>query len=770
MGLLDLKTDLKSLKYGGDRFGGGSSDQPYIQTDIDTGKLSISNSRGIGLLKPIETVANGVINTIGSLSKFVGNADDGFIRGGAVGAAQASTTDLLRIGKFFIDAPRGPLFIAKQVGLQLSNPRLEVKKGVRGILSSIGGIDPQGALATLTGGLLQPTRIYNLGINTLAQVPVNAFGGHFNRHGLLPIQDDDSKYLNVTIENNKGSLQDADFPSTPNNRLARLRKQFKLGDQKPNDPPGLLGKIALSPIKIIGSLLKGQPLNIFKGEDTIDFYIGGPKSVYGIGYTTIRRYDNTESKDKISDLIKQTNAKANISKINYGELITKESLIGNDNSTLSQLIFTKRENRNLNHSDSSSPSHLDQNVINYPAGSTIAQKYQSLIDAKNKNLFPKLIQIPFSQATKFNPTDFGPFKSRYLKPLYTDKEIGLNRTPAEENGIQRFRYYGKPDYSSDGSQAVYGNSDVYERIDSDILTVAFRIHSAFATIPDLVVLDGFINGYKDSFNSTWNEINYAGRAESLYIYNKFKRNVTFNIKIPSFSRKHLFEKHRALGQLAATTAGSYKGGFLGGVFIQLNVGNYLVGEYGILNSLDYSIPDEATWDITPEGRLSTLIEASFNFTIVHKDLPQYAPAVGTDPGKAFFKYLPDGIKGFIQKGNRDQATQRRINKLFVYDEYTPNADGKKSFPEAVIGVELEPEPISKIPSIPIPTDDIFFDESSVVETKNVAKKRFIGPPLEDGSYYENDPNYKDIQLEAEKVNGRIIPPTVPITGFPGPRR
>ncbi len=32
MGLLDLKTDLKSLKYGGDRFGGGSSDQPYIQT------------------------------------------------------------------------------------------------------------------------------------------------------------------------------------------------------------------------------------------------------------------------------------------------------------------------------------------------------------------------------------------------------------------------------------------------------------------------------------------------------------------------------------------------------------------------------------------------------------------------------------------------------------------------------------------------------------------------------------------------------------------
>ena len=766
MGLLDLKTDLKSLKYGGDRFGGGSSDQPYIQTDIDTGKLSISNSRGIGLLKPIETVANGIINTIGSLSKFVGNADDGFIRGGAVGAAQASTTDLLRIGKFFTDAPRGPLFIAKQVGLQLSNPRLEVKKGVRGILSNIFNINPQGALATLTGGLFQPTRIYNLGINTLAQVPVNAFGGHFNRHGLLPIQDDDSKYLSVVTVNNQGNQE-----TNPNNRLAGLKNQFKIGDQKPNTPPGFLGKIANLPFKIIGSVLKGQPLNIFKGEDVIDFYIGGPKSVYGIGTTTIRRYDSTENKQLIDDLINQTKAKANISKINYNELITKASLIGNDNSTLSQLIFTKRENRNLNHSDSSSPSHLDQNVINYPAGSTTAQKYQSLITAKN-NLFQPLIQVPFSQATRFDPTGFGPFKSRYLKPYYGDDKIGLDRSPAEVNGIQRFRYYGVPEYSSDGSQAIYGNSEVYNRIDSDILTVAFRIHSSFATTPDLVVLDGFINGYKDSFNSTWNEINYAGRAESLYIYNKFKRNVTFNIKIPSFSRKHLFEKHRALGQLAATTAGSYKGGYLGGVFIQLNVGNYLVGEYGILNSLDYSIPDEATWDITPEGRLSTLIEASFNFTIVHKDLPQYAPAVGTDPGKAFFKYLPDGIKGFIQKGDRDQTEQRRINKLFVYDEYTPNADGIEAKPKVVIGVDLEPEPnpLNSIKFPPIPTDDIFFDESSVVEIKNVAKKRFIGPPQEDGSYYENDPNYKDIQVEAEKVNGRVIPPTVPTTGFPGPRR
>ena len=34
MGLIDLKTDLKSLRYGKDTLGGGYSGQPYIQTPI----------------------------------------------------------------------------------------------------------------------------------------------------------------------------------------------------------------------------------------------------------------------------------------------------------------------------------------------------------------------------------------------------------------------------------------------------------------------------------------------------------------------------------------------------------------------------------------------------------------------------------------------------------------------------------------------------------------------------------------------------------------
>jgi hypothetical protein len=155
-----------------------------------------------------------------------------------------------------------------------------------------------------------------------------------------------------------------------------------------------------------------------------------------------------------------------------------------------------------------------------------------------------------------------------------------------------------------------------------------------------------MNGFKDNFDATWGDINYTGRAESFYIYNKFKRNVSFNLQIPCFNKIELFIKHRALGQLASTTAGAYSdNNLLGGILLKVNVGNYLVGEYAILNSLSYDIPNDTAWDISEDALLAMNINASFNLTIVHKKLPQYSATDG------FFGYLPQPA---IPNGNQDK--------------------------------------------------------------------------------------------------------------------
>jgi hypothetical protein len=228
---------------------------------------------------------------------------------------------------------------------------------------------------------------------------------------------------------------------------------------------------------------------------------------------------------------------------------------------------------------------------------------------------------------------------------------------------------------------------MFTRKDTDILTVVFRAIDPFTNLPEVNssqekarrhAFSAYMKGFKDNFTGNWNEINYAGRAESFYVYDKFKRNVSFNLQIPCNNRKELFEKHRNLGQMAATTAGTYSDkNTLGGVLVQINLGNYLVGEFGILNNLSYSIPDESSWDVTPEGRLAMYLEASFNFTIVHKELPQYQVEGG------FFKYLPNNLKGFL-------PTITNPND-FIYDKYETDKAQDTTTPDAVIKLR-QPNP------------------------------------------------------------------------------
>ena len=135
MGLIDLKTDLKSLKYGKDRVGGGSSKQPFVQ-------------------KPIPDSFSGIGNTGGL---------DMFVRGGTL-AIGKTADDVSRLTKLLLTPStfQGPAFTAQQN------------------LLSRQGAQTQASPKGLNEGPYLPT-------STLAQVAVSPTGLHFNKQGLNPI-------------------------------------------------------------------------------------------------------------------------------------------------------------------------------------------------------------------------------------------------------------------------------------------------------------------------------------------------------------------------------------------------------------------------------------------------------------------------------------------------------------------------------------------------------------------------------------------------------
>jgi hypothetical protein len=237
--LISRNTDLKSLRYGKDRVGGGNSNQPYIKSPIPENRNQLDRSGGVDFL----------------------------LRGGTLTPSRAAE-DVSRLTKMFRDfkSPNGPLFIAKQNLLS----RTGVKTQASGILNE---------------GAYLPT-------STILQAGGNAFGIHLNKQGLNP-------FRNTSPDNGTGSLFGLRDPLGLNvyaqvvksnqekkdNRLVQLAN-WKL---EINTNPNLPGPNE-NPISALNTYvqIRRSPSLSEKKEEILK-YGGGPGSILGVGKTIIKR-------------------------------------------------------------------------------------------------------------------------------------------------------------------------------------------------------------------------------------------------------------------------------------------------------------------------------------------------------------------------------------------------------------------------------------------------------------------------------------------------
>jgi hypothetical protein len=617
MGIKGLKdrlddTTFKSLKYGHDRPGGGDSGQPYEKVDINT------VDRGFNRLR-------------------MTNFDDGLIRGGAIGAANASIVDTLRIGKFLTDFPKGPLFIVKQVGLQLSNPRLEVPKDFGNILSG----SPDNALSFATNGLLQSSRIYNLGFNTIAQVPLNAFGGHLNRHGLLPVQDDSTKYLAVAQYNNQGSGK--------NNRLVGLANKFNLGK---NNTLSLSKKETgafLSTLFTLGE----EAANIFFNSallpartSVIDDYFGGPGSTYGVGRTLIKRYA-----PYTVDTIQAVKDKENPNRVinnfsNTNDLGVGENAISNYDINISTDESEIKAGLNLTAVNYSSPSlktyaaiknQIDTQKLNSRTFYNSSGEFNNLnkfgiygTDILSNNQWndqqikenqgnlndPEWLPTSLDYPEYFNGTSVIRIKMPWNKAtreirVGSGKQDQINLTPIFS------------DKAGTIGDKVFIPGVGFKNIND---LVKFRIQALDGDNPtqaDWMIFRAYITQFSDNTDATWNAVKYAGRGEDFYIYGGFSRKISIGFKVAALSSGEMQPMYQKLNYLMGNLMPDYNGILMRGPIVKMTVGNWLDGQDGILNNISYTIPNDSPWEIAlneplPGGSkelvLPHIIEVNMTFT------------------------------------------------------------------------------------------------------------------------------------------------------------
>lgn len=598
MGLLDLKTDLKSLKFGNppasDRPGGGNSGQPYI-TD------------------PIESSINP-------------QSEDFLLRGGFHAPLDAAN-DVIRLTKFFGDlkSPRGVLFVAKQ-----------------NILSRIG-------VATQANGKNWEKSPLNEGaytpLSTIAQAGVGFAGAHLNKQGLNPL-----KGVNTYIDSKTLVIGEDD--GTGNRLVDFYNKNILQSNLSPtlysySGGPG--SKLGIGKTNIeFATDNKGAPLKT--GIKSTIYPTNNVKQDLPF-YNPLVNFPSTKItgvSTKYYDEVPLPTVKIGEQLPIFGELgnsfILNANSLGRDFSTSvydggSLLSNTPRINDNgtstwdqfriakqVNPNDSKG---VADPILQDFRAPLLENKKSSTIMSLSPSYKPnegKTKAIDGVAGSRINMTSPGQ-KGNIIN--YTKGKI-INEKVSVVDYINYQPLYKSSDVRGEGD-GIAKNDLVKFRIGA-VLRDGEKVFMHFRA---------FIDQFSDSYSAKWSGIQYMGRGEEFYKYGGFGRKISLSYTVAAQSKPELMAQYKKLNFLASTLSPDYgKSGYMGGVLTTLTLGGWCYELPGFIDSLTLDIPQESPWEIAipstndggdPENptfsdktvkEMPHICKVTMNFTPIHRFRPE----------------------------------------------------------------------------------------------------------------------------------------------------
>jgi len=573
MPLIDLKTNLKDLKFGHDQKNGGNSNQPFVPVNVPSSenpltpdyfpKITIDDSPLFSALSSaIETGGN---IFIGSSLKFLGQRQndsnsnpsspdltstvkipeltpisgtggtDFLIRGGLL-VPSSVLRDGIRLVKFFTSTD-GILFSIKQNILSAISVRPESQSGFGNFLND----KIYTPLSTILGAVGSP-----IGLHPNKQ-GLNPLRGIFNSESYTPNRyfgniADDTKEIKTDIK--KSNL----------NRLYGLYSIKLLGDNR-------------------GSA--GRKNDISNNEHFLLSYLGGPGSILGIGRTRI-----SYATDNVGNILSVNNT--NINGYSLKTINTLSDATHNNNSQHIETAIVNTQYRKELANIQGDPG----NPIGKLKGLNLRYRFREGYDnvnvsygAASPNSYDKITALPI-----------------YRTSTTSDKD----KNPNDYSDLVNFRI------------GVINNSDPTE-----IDYIHFR---------------AFLNTITDNYDSSWNSVKYIGRGENFYTYSGFDRKLSLSWVVAAQSKIELIPMYKKLNYLASLTAPDYGSfGYMRANIVQLTIGGYLFEQKGIINRVNYEISEDSTWEIarTFSGlidetvkQLHHMIKVNFDFTPIHDFVPR----------------------------------------------------------------------------------------------------------------------------------------------------
>jgi hypothetical protein len=622
MPLIDLKTNLKSLKFGFDLPAGGSSKQPFVE-------------------KPIPS----------DDEPTPGASPDYLLRQGTL---RRIADDETRFFKYFTSTP-GLAFIAKQNALSLTSVRTQASRGPSnqgtylptntsaqlaanpfgGHLNFL-GVDPTGLLGgirkygevitptqtnddnrlvTLQNNLIQNRSTGNFNfvkgttINPLPGVLYNYRGGpgavegrgktniyRYSFTGLdNPLYTNNPNYF---LGKNNNKIHTPDDPSTWVNiplgatvryNGTRLADLGQSGIVTPSSFLGstfTLGNINTSVYKTDYSSGTGSLLD--KREDLNTYLVGkqhddGPGTSAPLGvangwFNTTKLIDSVSFPELTTDGGITFNPHNSISIYKSGSLETDTDVVRRNNPSVevwNQEFFQ----------DS------DINTDSAKRTGKIKEDFRSVLRRKLRYNLPG--QLAYSGAGSGKILDERVNQGNPGSPLSPLKDVSSYANGSGTGPIDRINAL--PIYkSTDAAQEIRDNKAVNDLIKFRIASVNNDKPSEF----EYIHFRAFIDSFSDSYGTQWAGERYPGRGEEFFRYGGFTRGISLSFTVAAQSKEELMPMYKKLNFLASNTMNDYSdSGYMRAPFIKLTIGGYLYEQFGFLKGIQYGWEMAAPFEI-----------------------------------------------------------------------------------------------------------------------------------------------------------------------------
>jgi len=670
MGLIDLKTDLKSLRFGKDVIGGGNSNQPYVVTPIPEGFAGVGRTGG----------------------------PDFLLRGGTL-LPKVVVQDVSRLTKMFFDfrSPSGPLFIVKQNVLSLTN-----------VNSSAGYVaweavtrDRSGNFFQRAGSAISTFLKNNVAINqgiytplsTLGQAIGSPLGVHLNKQGINPLKSTTKgsldgntplglpTYLNTIAsggdEGNKSRLVGLVSKITENAQGNQLLYKYTGG-------PGATLGVGTTSIMMLGDQRTGRNNAnanqlIFKVLDNAKVGADGKLQYKGSEYTpglnksknitgtadinataniqlaygtSIKYFSTLSSTDQTTYLNNAKFFNANdvvvplspsVYQSGDGLVTNLEALKSGAGDPITRLVFTQEEinfQEPLSKSGKIEPINFSAEVLAY--NDAAAQFIPKTISYTSQNIETRVnLGNPgkrgnLSSYVVGKRELFGTNGRKTLTEGLT--EVDIIKNSYFKNAADKINAF--PLYQSEN---VTGNT-----FKNDL--VKFRIgviDSDNPTNKTFIHFRAFIDSFSDNYSSDWSSQKYMGRGENFYKYNGFDRQISLSWTVAATSKQELIPMHQKLNYLASVCAPDYsKAGYMRGNLISLTIGGWCYEQVGIMKGLNLEIPNDSPWEIgIPDSLVGGVIGSDTDGTAIKtdssvKELPMIIKVTG-------FTFIP--IHNFVPR-------------------------------------------------------------------------------------------------------------------------